>query len=77
MTFEEVVVDGKSGGLILSIVGNLPAGVLHWYGHWVILEGTGDLANLRGQGYWWGPGSDGPGLWGQLFYDGNYHFEPN
>ena len=77
MTFETVVVDGISGGLILRIVGHLPAGVFDWYGHWVILEGTGGLANLRGQGNWWGPGSPEPGLPGQIFYDGKYHFEPN
>jgi hypothetical protein len=77
LTFDVVEVDGESGGLVMSIVGYLPAGVFEWYGHWVILEGTGDLANLRGQGNWWGPGATCETCPGQIYYDGNYHFEPN
>ncbi|MHC4858272.1 MAG: hypothetical protein ACYTBY_10975 [Planctomycetota bacterium] len=77
MIFEEVVVDGKTGGLILSIVGSRPNGVLDWYGHWVIIEGTGGLANLRGQGNWYGPGAPDPFSPGLIEYDGKYHFEPN
>jgi len=77
ITFDFVEVDGKSGGLILSILGSRPNGVANWYGHWVIMEGTGELANLRGQGNWYGPGAAGPGQWGLLNYDGKYHFEPN
>jgi hypothetical protein len=77
LTFEDVEVDGESGGLVMSIVGYMPAGVFEWYGQWVILEGTGDLANLHGHGNWWGPGSPGPGLPGFIEYDGYYHFEPN
>jgi len=77
MTFDVVEVDGKIGGLILSIVGSRPAGVTDWYGHWVILKGTGDLANLRGQGNWYGPGAPDPFSPGLIEYDGKYHFEPN
>lgn len=77
MTFEEVVVDGKSGGLKLSIVGSRPAGVAEWYGHWVILKGSGELKNLRGQGSWWGPGAPDPVSPGTIYYDGNYHFDPH
>ena len=77
MIFDVVEVDGKFGGLKLSIVGSRPAGVDDWYGHWVILNGTGELANLRGQGNWWGPGAPDPFSPGTIFYDGNYHFEPN
>ena len=76
MTFEEVIVDGKTGGLILSIVGSRPAGIDDWYGHWVILKGTGDLANLRGQGNWYGPGAPDPFSPGFIEYDGKYHFDP-
>ena len=77
MTFDVVEVDGRIGGLVLSIVGSRPAGAAEWYGHWVILKGTGELANLRGQGSWWGPGAPDPFTPGEIFYDGKYHFEPN
>ncbi len=34
------------------------------------------VANLRGQGTWWGPGAPAPEVWGDIDYEGNYHFEP-
>ena len=76
VTFEEVTVDGKTGGLEMSVVGQYPADATEWYGSWVITSGTGELKNLRGQGNWWGPGADGTGVWGYVDYEGNYHFEP-
>ena len=48
----------------------------HWHGRWVILRGTDELATLRGQGTWWGPGAPDVGLWGDIYYGGNIHFEP-
>jgi hypothetical protein len=69
-------VDGKEGTFEMSVVGSRPDGLADWEGKFVILSGTGELANLRGQGIWWGPGSPGPGLWGDIYYEGNYHFEP-
>ena len=48
-----------------------------WDGQWVILNGTGELANLQGQGTWSGPGAGGPFVWGTVAYEGNIHFEGN
>ena len=69
-------VDGKYGTLVIQLVGKKPDGE-DWYGQWVIISGTGELANLYGQGTWGGPGyrSDikipgDPDLW----YEGKIHF---
>ena len=69
-------VAGKSGTMTMSVVGTRPDGLADWEGKSVILNGTGDLANLRGQGTWWGPGAPAPEVWGDIYYEGNYHFEP-
>jgi len=63
-------VNGKSGTMVILFVGkkNLETGL--WSGKWVILSGTGDLANLRGKGTWEGPSFD-------LDYSGQIHFEPS
>ena len=42
----------------------------------MILGGIGKLANLRGQGTWCGPVASSEGTWGDIHYQGNYHFEP-
>jgi hypothetical protein len=42
-------VDGKSGTLVIQWVGNTKT-LGRWKCMWVILSGTGELANLRGQG---------------------------
>jgi hypothetical protein len=76
VTFSELTVDGKSGTLKMSVVGTRPDGLADWQGKSVILSGTGELANLRGQGTWWGPGAPAPEVWGDIYYEGNYHFEP-
>ncbi|MDH3399085.1 MAG: DUF3224 domain-containing protein [Acidimicrobiia bacterium] len=64
-------VDGKAGTLVIKANGSGPwppgPGSGDWSGSWVILSGTGDLSNLRGQGSWWGP-------LGFLNYDGKVHF---
>ena len=69
-------VNDESGTLVIQLVGKKPLGE-DWYGQWVIISGTEDLANLRGQGTWGGPGyrSDikipgDPDLW----YEGQIHF---
>ena len=62
-------VDGRSGKFTMSVVGRAVLGE-DWTGKWVILNGTDELANLRGQGIWYGPG-------GSLEYEGNFHFEPD
>lgn len=68
-------VDGESGSLEMSVVGQC-CDEQGWKGHWVILGGTEGLANLRGQGTWFGPGAPGPFVWGTVDYAGSYHFEP-
>lgn len=74
VTFVEVTIAGKQGGLVMSVAGTLPVGS-EWTGSWVILSGTGELENLRGQGAWWGPGAPDWEQWGYVDYAGNYHFE--
>ena len=70
-------VNDESGTLVIQLVGKKPLGE-DWYGQWVIISGTDELANLRGQGAWGGPGyrSDikipgDPDLW----YEGQIHFD--
>ena len=75
VSFEGKVGD-KSGTLEMSVNGTKPDVYSEWKGRWVILSGTDELANLRGQGDWWGPGSLGPGYWGDIYYWGRIHFEP-
>lgn len=76
VTFSELTVDGKSGTAEMSVVGSRPDAFTDWAGMFVIQNGTGELANLRGQGKWWGPGAPEVGVWGDIEYSGNYHFEP-
>jgi hypothetical protein len=64
-------VNGEYGELTIQLVGKKPAAG-DWYGQWVILSGTGDLANLHGHGTWWGPGFGAAGP--DIFYAGNMHF---
>ena len=65
-------VDGRVGTLTIKTNGKQDPGTVQpgpglWFGHWVIVGGTGDLANLHGQGTF-----NGPSLF--LDYDGQYHF---
>lgn len=62
-------VNGRSGTMVILFVGkkNLETGL--WSGKWVILNGAGDLVNLRGHGTW-----DGPSF--SLEYAGQIHFDP-
>ena len=76
VTFSEVTVEGHSGTLVMSVEGSWPVGESEWHGRWVILRGTDELATLRGQGTWWGPGAPDWGEWGDIYYAGNFHFEP-
>lgn len=69
-------VNGKSGKLTMRAVGSRPDAFTDWTGKWVILSGTDDLITLRGQGTWWGPGAPAPGEWGDIYYSGNVHFDP-
>jgi hypothetical protein len=58
----EGTVDGHEGTLVFNLVsfGNTD------FGQWTILSGTGELANLRGQGMSYTDGT----------YDGRAHFDP-
>jgi len=71
-------VGDKSGTLEMLAVGSKPDLSSEWEGIWVIISGTGDLATLHGQGTWWGPGwsSANPTDWGDIYYSGEIHFEP-
>lgn len=69
-------VDGVSGTLTMKVHGIRPDADSEWDGTWVIISGTGGLATLRGQGTWWGMGAPGPGVWGDVEYEGDVHFEP-
>jgi len=60
----------------MSVEGSLPDASSGWHGRWVILRGTDELATLRGQGRWWGPGAPDVGVWGDIYYGGKIHFEP-
>ena len=80
VSYEGVVHDDSgiphSGTLVMSVQGSRPDGTSDWHGGWVILRGTEELATLRGQGTWSGPGAAAPGVWGDIYYEGNVHFEP-
>jgi len=69
-------VEGRSGTLTMIAIGTTPDDFTDWTGTWVILSGTGELANLHGQGTWWGPGAADFGVWGDIYYSGEIHFEP-
>ena len=65
-------VDGHVGTLTIKTNGKQDPGTVEpgpglWSGHWVIVGGTGDLANLHGQGTLTGPSLS-------LDYEGRYHF---
>ena len=77
VTFDQVTVDDRSGTLEMSVNGSKPDVTTDWFGRWVITGGTGGLENLRGQGTWWGPGAPAPEVEGDIYYEGNIHFEPN
>ncbi len=68
----EGTVDGKTGTLVIQLVGwrYLPD---DRYGEWVIISETGDLANLHGRGYWGGPGFGASGP--DIRYSGQIHFD--
>jgi hypothetical protein len=60
----EAEVDGQSGTLTIISAGTTQ-------GHWRILKGTGELANLHGQGTW--ETVTAPVLYS---YEGRVHFDP-
>lgn len=77
-TFEGTV-DGKYGTVKFANVGTRPDAFSEWTGTWVILGGTGELANLHGHGTFWGIGYTGepPDVPGRIDYTIDYHFDPD
>jgi hypothetical protein len=79
MTFTGTVEDEsgelRSGTMVIKTNGKQgavsedcgPVFDTNWYGHWVIIGGTGELADVHGQGTFWGPPLD-------LDYEGQIHF---
>jgi len=65
---------GKSGTLVIQWVGNTKNDLGWWWFEWVILSRTGELANLRGQGYAWGPGPADLDVWGGVELSGKIVF---
>lgn len=74
--FESVIVNGKTGGLMISTFGSRPNAGAKWNGTWIITSAKGDLTGLQGQGTWEGPGWQGdPEVPGVLNYSGSIRFE--
>jgi hypothetical protein len=70
-------VNGRTGSLTMRVVGKRPDAFTDWTGKWTILSGTDGLVDLRGQGTWWGPGAPDVGQWGDIYYSGEIHFDPD
>jgi hypothetical protein len=71
--FEGTVLGSETGTMEMQLVGEQSAPGEWWYGTWVILGGADGLANVRGQGVWYGPGMGyDPDHW----YEGQVHFDP-
>ena len=64
-------VNGKAGTLEMLLVGKRADENSVWAGQWNIISGTGELANLHGQGTWEGPGFPISGIdfWGKIHFD--------
>jgi len=76
-TFEGCTVAGKTGGLVMRLVGKEDGPGTDWFGTSVILKGTGELAGIHGQGTFWGPGWLGGPDPGVIPYEGWVHFDPS
>lgn len=50
VTFDGTVLGGAPGTMKIMFVGKSPGDIYVWSGTWVILSGTGGLANIQGQG---------------------------
>lgn len=67
-TFESATVMGESGGLIIKLQFVIDEDT-NFKGTWVIISGTGGLANIHGQG-------TVSGLRGEEVFYGKVHFDP-
>jgi hypothetical protein len=67
--FDEVEVEGRTGGLSMDAFGNRKEVGADWKGTWVITAGTGELENIKGHGTFWGPGwLEDPNECGVIYY---------
>ena len=76
IVYFEGSVSGQTGKLTMRFTGSRPDALSDWEGSWVILNGADGLANLHGQGIFYGPGSPGFGEEGAITYEGQVHFDP-
>ena len=63
-------VEGATGTLEFLFIGTSPGALDVWDGTWRIISGTGELANLHGNGVFWATGL------GAVHYEGQIHFDP-
>jgi hypothetical protein len=63
-------VQGRAGTIDILFVGKSPGDLADWTGTWRIISGTGELANLHGNGVFW---NNAPM---DIHYEGQIHFEP-
>jgi hypothetical protein len=68
-------VGNRNGSLVIWFFGKRPDAEADWSGEWVILRGSGELANLSGEGTWWGPGAPAVGERGCVDYSGEVRFD--
>ena len=69
-----VVGRGEPGDtMVIMFVGKSPGDIFTWSGTWRIIGGTGELANVHGQGVW--GNSEDPEFPG-VHYKGKIHFDP-
>jgi hypothetical protein len=64
-------VDGRAGTLEILFVGKSPGDLSDWTGTWRIIRGTGELANLHGNGVFC---NNAPM---DIHYEGRVHFAPD
>ena len=73
-TPDGVTVENVKGTVHVCYWATQDAVTYAFQGNWVIISGTGGLANLRGQGTIWATATDMQS--GIMWYTVNYHFDP-
>lgn len=69
-------VDGAEGDFVMQTTVWAKSAVEPMSGRWVILDGTGDLSTLHGQGTWTFTDCDAADVWCWADYSGQVHFAP-
>jgi hypothetical protein len=74
--FEGAVLGEYEGTMVIMSTYRKNAATAEWYGEWMILSGTGDLATLQGHGVAWGPGfrATDPEASPDIYYSGEVVF---